>query len=109
MSAGARNAKLAECGAGLFRRPYTWIIELLRYRLYTTHTIGAIITMAAVKPKADLIAQRLADRGRHIFFYNHIWTGQTVYSLDRTLNVCHLSPSTSNHGHDIRARRTILT
>ncbi|KAL1302371.1 hypothetical protein AAFC00_002774 [Neodothiora populina] len=43
--------------------------------------------MAASAPqKADKLAKRLADHGRHIFFYNHCWTGQTIYSLERSLN-----------------------
>lgn len=33
------------------------------------------------------MARRIAEHGRHIFVYNHLWTGQTIYSLDRTLNV----------------------
>ncbi|KAF1345762.1 transcriptional regulation of mitochondrial recombination-domain-containing protein [Delphinella strobiligena] len=36
--------------------------------------------------KADRLAKRISEQGRHIFLYNHIWTGQTVYSLDRVLN-----------------------
>lgn len=37
--------------------------------------------------KTETIAKRLADHGRHIFVYNHIWTNQVVYSLERSLNV----------------------
>lgn len=57
----------------------TWLLRI---------SVNAIaITMAAKPLKADLIAKRLAEHGRHIFAYHHIWTGQTVYSLERVMNV----------------------
>lgn len=39
--------------------------------------------MAATKA-----ARKAAEHGRHIFIYNNIRTNQTVYSLQRSLNVC---------------------
>ncbi|KAG9517374.1 hypothetical protein KCU93_g8812, partial [Aureobasidium melanogenum] len=36
--------------------------------------------------KADRLAQRLADHGRHLFVYHQIWTNQVVYSLERSMN-----------------------
>lgn len=41
----------------------------------------------ATMSKSDVLAKRLADHGRHIFAYNHVWTNQVVYSFDRSLNV----------------------
>ncbi|KAG9969435.1 hypothetical protein KCU98_g15100, partial [Aureobasidium melanogenum] len=36
--------------------------------------------------KADRLAKRLADHGRHLFVYHQIWTNQVVYSLERSMN-----------------------
>lgn len=54
--------------------------------------------------KAEAIAKRLVDHGRHVFVYSHIWTGQTVYSLDRVLNV---RPSTSRRQNLFKPRPLI--
>ncbi|KAI4732019.1 hypothetical protein E4T49_00363 [Aureobasidium sp. EXF-10728] len=35
--------------------------------------------------KADRLAKRLADHGRHLFVYHQIWTNQVVYSLERSM------------------------
>ena len=74
-----------------------------RQRPSPSHTMAAAAA-AAANSKSQLLAKRLADHGRHIFVYNHIWTGQTVYSLDRTLNVhlpmpLHLRPSRTDMSH----------
>ncbi|GAB7356596.1 hypothetical protein MBLNU459_g7324t1 [Dothideomycetes sp. NU459] len=36
--------------------------------------------------KSEAMAKRLADHGRHVFVYNHVYTNQVVYSLERSLN-----------------------
>lgn len=36
---------------------------------------------------STIAARQVAEPGRHIFIYNNIRTNQTVYSLQRSMNV----------------------
>ena len=45
------------------------------------------ITMSLSSSKAERLAKRLADHGRHLFVYHQIWTNQVIYSLERSMNV----------------------
>ena len=47
-----------------------------------------VVFVTAMPPEAQAkLARPLREFGRHVFVYSHLHTGQTVYSLNRVLNV----------------------